>query len=160
MNLGHLHLMINHFPVFALPVCLIFLVLSLRQRSLSGVRLALVLIAGTALAVLPVYFTGEPAEELIEKLPHFSEPLLATHESVALLALILTVATGVVALAALYSKRERRRSFLHRLVLGLGALATGSLILTASLGGQVGHPEIRSEKVKIIPPSEGYLDGH
>jgi hypothetical protein len=36
----------------------------------------------TALLALPVYFTGEPAEKVVERLPGVTEPLIEEHENV------------------------------------------------------------------------------
>ena len=80
INWAHVHLIINHIPVVAIPVTLLFLIWSeaLDNRSMKQVSL-LFLIVLSFIAV-GVFLTGEPAEEIIEKLPGIAETVIEAHE--------------------------------------------------------------------------------
>lgn len=114
-----------------------------RNNSLTKTSYVLILIAG--LAAIPVYFSGEGAEEAIETLPGVSESIIEKHEDVAKLAMISISVAGLAALAALISLRWQVPSRFFRVVVLLLALASGGLMVqTAHLGGQIRHTEIRN----------------
>lgn len=113
-----------------------------RRDESTKVSLATFTIVGAAAVV--VYLTGEPAEELVEGLPGFSEALMERHEAAALIATIGAGIMGIVALAGLWVYRRRAVAGWFRalsVVLGLGVV--GLMGWTANLGGQVMHAEIR-----------------
>ena len=137
MDTGHLHLMLNHLPVLGAPALLALLAWGLVRGMPAVARAALWLTLGLGAVTLMVYFTGEAAEELVEGLPTFQEPLVERHEAVALGATVAVVVTGLLAAAALYS---RTPAWLVVVGLGVSTVAVG---LTAWTGGPIGHPELR-----------------
>jgi glucan phosphoethanolaminetransferase (alkaline phosphatase superfamily) len=147
MSWAHIHLALNHVPVIGLLIVLLLLAVATLRHSTELTRVSyslLVLLAATAVVV---YLTGEPAEELIENLPGFSEALVEGHEEVALIATIGMVVLGLVALAGLIRFRPPRiaPAWYGRAVLFLALLMGGVMVWTANLGGQIRHSEIRSE---------------
>lgn len=145
MNFAHIHLLLNHVPVIGLPIALAFLVFGLIKRNGPVQRFSLFVLFGLAAMVLPVYFTGEPAEKIIEHLPGFGESVVESHEDAALFSLILTLVTGVAAAVAfLILKNEKKGRIACFGVVGLAGLAIISLGYTANLGGKVRHTELRS----------------
>ena len=146
MSWAHIHLALNHVPVIGLLIVLLLLAVATLRRSTELTRVSyglLVLLAATAVVV---YLTGEPAEELIENLPGFSEALVEEHEEVALIATIGMVVLGLVALVGLVRFRPPRiaPTWYGRGVLFLALLMGGVMMWTANLGGQVRHSEIRA----------------
>jgi uncharacterized membrane protein len=146
MNPAHLHLMLNHVPVLAVPFGLAVLGWAMFRSRPEFARLALIVFIFSALATIPTYLTGEPAEDAIEGVAGAIEPWVEPHEEAALVSLILGEALGVLAIAGLWSARRAvapsRPMLMTSLVL---ALATaGSLAYTANLGGLIRHTEIRS----------------
>lgn len=156
MDWTHLHLILNHLPVIG--SALGFLVLSwgmLRgYDEVKKVGLAILIFA--ALVAVPVYLTGEPAEETVENLPGVSEQIIGQHEDSALYSLIAVIATGVVALAGLILfqiKVEFARILLFTSL--VFSLITGGLMAyTANLGGQIRHTEIRGAAQTTVPANE------
>ena len=145
MNLAHLHLVLNHLPVVGIPVALVFLIIGLYQKNIGMERLALLVLIGLAAVVLPVYLTGEPAEELIEHMPGVRESFIEAHEDAALVSVVLTLLLGVAASLCLWFKGDAGKGRLLRLgVVGLGTVAIVSLCYTAYLGGQIRHTELRT----------------
>jgi hypothetical protein len=142
MNLAHVHLILNHVPIFTIPVSFIFFIYSLRKKNEDLKRFSLFVLLLTALSVIPVYFTGEPAEKLIEDLPGVNEKNIENHEEAAEVALILTLASGGLALLALvFPKNEKLNHYLPRILFITTLAATVSLGYTAGLGGKVRHSE-------------------
>ena len=99
-----------------------------------------------ALLAIPVFLTGEPAEESVEGLAGVSEALIEQHEEAAERAIWLMEALGVLALAAL-ALGWRKSTLTNTLILlsFILSLATfGAMASAGYLGGQIRHTEIRS----------------
>lgn len=153
MSWAHIHLALNHVPVVGLPIALLVLVAALSRRSSELARAAFALLVLIAAATVVVQLTGESAEELIEKLPDYSEALVEHHEEMALVA---TIGTGLIGLVALFGLvRFRGDAGVPRwyggsvLVLGIAVAALMGWV--AYLGGQIRHTEIRPAGVAVGP---------
>jgi uncharacterized membrane protein len=147
MNAAHIHLMLNHVPLFgAVAVTILFVVaLALRQESVARAGLVVALL--TAAVAVVVYLTGEPAEELVENLPGISEPVMETHEEIALVATLVVGAFALVALYGLVAFRHGVTMRFTKLLLVLSLLPLAGMAYTAYLGGQIRHSEIRPAAV-------------
>ena len=144
MNLTHMHLVLNHIPIIGIPVAVIFLFYGYWFRNIILQRFSLQVLFVLCLIILPVYFTGEPAEHRVEKLPEVSESLIENHEEAAESVLILTLLTVGASLAALYFRKNESRN--RQLVLAsivFAVMTVGTLGYTANLGGKIRHTEIR-----------------
>jgi hypothetical protein len=151
---AHLHLILNHIPVlgtmFFAPLVLLWgLARASREVTQVGFLLAVVL----AITAVPIYLTGEPAEEQIEHQPWFNEQVVEAHEERAEAGLIAVVLTGVVAAVALWLGR---RGQAHRQTTGglvlLGLMISAALFALAALdGGQIRHDEIRPGSAASSP---------
>lgn len=145
MNLAHIHLILNHIPVIGIPVALAFLIYGTYVKNQLTQRFALLVLIGLAAVVLPVYFTGEPAEEVVEHLPGVAESFIEAHEDAAMFSLVLTLLSGATAFIALWFQKDPKKSRLLNFgVMGVASLAVLSLLYTANLGGKVRHTELRS----------------
>jgi hypothetical protein len=109
MNLSpaHLHLVLNHIPVlgtllFAPLVLLWGLARGSRDVTQVGILLAVIL----AVTAVPIYLTGEPAEEQLEGQSWFDETRVEAHEERAEAGLIVVLLTGAAALVALWLGRR------------------------------------------------------
>lgn len=133
-------------PVVGAPLTCILLAAGLVLEDRSLTRAGLVGLVAIALATLPAYFTGEPAEEVVHDLPDVSHPVIEEHERFALLALLGIELSGLVALAGLITSLRHAPSarLLARSSFVVGLAACFLLGWTAHLGGQVRHSEIRS----------------
>lgn len=164
MDATHLHLMLTHLPVLGIPLGVALLVWSGLARSREIMRVGLVVFVVSALAAIPVYFTGEPAEETIERLAAAPEGLMESHEDAAGVAFALTLALGAVALAGLglMVRRVRYGAMAAGLAGALGLVAAGTLAWTAYLGGGIRHSEVRAGAASAsnIPFSAGGYDDH
>jgi hypothetical protein len=108
-------------------------------------RLALAILVFTALVAIPVYLTGEPSEEAVEKLPGVSEALIEQHEEGAKVSLILAIISGAIALVSIFAMRLKKEiaGWFVLLPLVFSIATAVSMARTANLGGQIRHTEIR-----------------
>ena len=152
MSPAHWHLMLNHIPLLGLAIGALLLTYGVWRRHDEVQRASLGLIAVAGLSAIAVYWTGEPAEEVVEGLANVSHDALEAHEHFAIYALVGGIATGVVALGTLLYGGLRRSlarwTVLLTLVLALAT--TGLLGYTASLGGKISHPELRGAAVSSV----------
>jgi putative effector of murein hydrolase LrgA (UPF0299 family) len=155
MNWAHVHLMLGHLPVVGTIFGVLLLLFALLIKSEELKRVSLGIFVLTALLALPVYFTGEPAENLVEHLPGVTEPLIDEHEDAALFALLMAGGAGVVALAGLilFRRAERLPGWIVGAVLVLSLATSGLMGWTANRGGRIRHTEIRAD-FKAPPETE------
>ncbi len=92
-----------------------------------------------ALIAIPVFLTGEPAEESVENLPGVSEALIGQHEDAATWALWVMEALGLLSLAALLFafKGEQTKKTLYGAAFALSLVTFGLMGYTGYLGGQI-----------------------
>ena len=173
MDLAHLHLMMNHVPVMGVVFGFLVALIGGIARSRIAVRVGLIMLVAAGLIAVPVYLTGDSAEELVEHLPGVSEGIIDQHQSAATLSLAFAGISGALALLTLLfslslkpkangsaSALVRVRSLTPK-VPGMLFVATmlvtllgaASMIRTANLGGQIRHTEIRSRTV-VAPAAE------
>ena len=145
MSLVHLHLMLNHIPVVGALFVVALFAMGFVRGNATVVRTALWTCGAIGAIALLTFFTGEPAEEAVEKLAGTSEAAIERHESVALVATILLGVGAALSLATL--ALLRRRPVLPRWVGGIGLAGSlviaGAMLVTANLGGQIRHAELR-----------------
>lgn len=156
MNGVYLHLLLNHLPVIGTIFGLLLLLFALLRQSEEGKRIALGVFVFAALAAVPTYLTGEPAEEVAESLPGVTKAFIESHEEAALFALIAIGLTGLVSLVGLWLARraEKLPPWMVVAPLALALIASGLLSWTANLGGQIRHTEIRQD-FNPSPPATG-----
>lgn len=144
MNVAHLHLILNHVPVLGTVFGLTVLAAGLWKSSDGLKRLALVVFAVSALVAVPVYVTGEPAEDAVKHLPGVAGGALERHEDAAGAALGGVLALGALAVTGLIiCRRDRPVTQWLTVTSLLAALVVSALMgWTANLGGQIRHPEI------------------
>lgn len=146
MSWGHLHLLLNHVPVIGTFLGLLLLLVAFGRKSEELKKVTLGLFVLIALVAVPVYLTGEPAEEMVENFPGISEAMIDRHEDAALFSLIAVEVAGIIALAGLLLFRRKKGlgNLLAIVTLAFSVVTGGLLAWTSNLGGQVRHTEISS----------------
>jgi uncharacterized membrane protein len=146
MSWGHLHLLLNHVPVIGTFLGLLLLLVAFVRKSEELKKVTLALLVLIALVSIPVYLTGEPAEEMVENISGVSKAMIDRHEDAALFSLISVEAAGIVALAGLliFGRKKGLGNLLTILTLALSMIAGGLMAWTSNLGGQIRHTEISS----------------
>ncbi len=145
MNAAHLHLILNHIPVLGGMATLALLVLSGLKDNAVLAKLTLQFMVFVGMLTFPVYFSGEPAEEIIEHFPGVTEAYISQHERFALYSLICTEILAVIGVIGLLSFRKSQAPVMkYWKSIGVVALVNACLMLaTANYGGQIRHTEIR-----------------
>ena len=146
MGLEYIHLSLNHVAVLGIVFGFFVLLAGFVARSKGATRVGLALLAISAIFAIPVYFTGETAEEVVENLPGFSDAITEQHESSAVISFGLAIFSGCLAVVALaFSRGTSKLSKLAVMATLVISFVTGvAMVRTANLGGQIRHTEIRS----------------
>lgn len=144
MNPAHLHLLVNHLPVFGTLGAALLLGWGLLRKSEEIVRVGLIVLILVALASWGVQLTGEPAEEMVEHMAGMDERLIHDHEEWAELSVLMISAAGIVALITFFLIRARRKAgrALTAVTLLLALAGFGMVAYAANLGGMIRHTEI------------------
>jgi hypothetical protein len=143
----YVHVLLNAFPGYILPVGLMILFISLirENRAVQVTGLWLVLLVG--LSGWPTWYYGHEAfHHLSASLDEQARAWANAHEERAERSVYALYALGALALAALVVPRKAHKSAkpLAWAVLVIGLGCTGLVFWTAEAGGQIRHPEFRT----------------
>ena len=146
MNATHLHLILNHIPVLGTIFGMGLLILAIGKKSTELAQASMWVFLLAALIALPVYFSGEPAEDLTKGLPGFSEQIVEQHEAAANLAFTSVLLLGAAGLAGFIwlQRAKALPQWLGLMLLAGSLIVSGLMAWTANKGGQIRHTEIRS----------------
>jgi uncharacterized membrane protein len=143
MNASQIHLALTHLPVVLSMTGLIILIISLVKKHLVAEKISLYILVAAGVSSLPVFFSGEGAEEMVENLPGISESLIERHEEIAKYGFFILLATALSAFVALLSIPHTAIKVTRILTLVLALTSSVVMAQTAHLGGQIRHSEIR-----------------
>lgn len=146
MNAAQVHLLLNHIPVLGTLFGLILLLIALWRNNPTLSHTALITFIVAAVVVLPVDWSGEGAEEIVEELG-VSHDLIHTHEEMAELSVGLMLGLGALSIFTLWltwqmSALSRLFGFL---TLFLALITFASMARTAHSGGEIRHPELHQQ---------------
>ena len=141
MNEAHLHLIINHLPIFATILGAFVLGHGLftksNQTKVAAYNVLIIAAVGACIA----YFTGEGAEDAVKNLPDILKTAIHQHEDYSLIALIAIIILGLAAIVGLFS--TLRNSSLTRtiayIVLLLSIICIILIGKASELGGKIRH---------------------
>lgn len=146
MTLAHFHLAAVHLPIVAIPLLALLLLVGIRLKKQDLSTTALVGIVLVALITIPIFLTGEAAEELVEHLPSVSEDQVEFHEFAATVAFVMVALSGIMSFISLIATKYRyswlRHTMLATLVIGISC--SGTLVWAANEGGKIRHLEVIS----------------
>jgi hypothetical protein len=146
MNLAHIHLLLNHFPVIGMLVGLGLFLGALIANSNDLKKAGLLLFLGIALLSIPTYMSGNAAQQVIGELPGISKTLMIKHQNAALLAFLFMEVLGAFSWFGLWQFRRNSR-FGTGTVAAILILCVVTVMLmanAANIGGAIRHPEILS----------------
>jgi uncharacterized membrane protein len=144
VNLAHLHLLLNHFPIIGTIVGFGLLLISFVEKNADLKRAALIIFAVMALLSLPTFFSGVGAQGAIQRLPGVSDTLIDRHEGAAILGLFFMEMTGALALAGLWQSHKISGPTRGNVttVLLFSLITVGLMARVGTTGGDIRHPEI------------------
>ncbi len=144
MNATYIHLLLNHFPIIGSMIGSALLLWGIVKKQQNLQYVSLVIIVIMAALSIPVFLTGEPAEEAVEHLPGVSEQMMELHEEAAELAMVLMGITGILALISLVVFYVKNNLFNKLVLITILAalLSTVAMIRTGYYGGRIRHIEI------------------
>lgn len=149
MDALHLHLALNHVPVFGALFVSLLLLTALCKKDEGLKRLGLWWALALTLISIPIKFTGDYAEKAAHSQPWLIESYAEIHEQAADQATTVIFLMGTVALLALILARKGKTvpqwAFALTLLLGIATFAL--MVRTAYLGGLIRHAEIRPNLV-------------
>lgn len=146
MNQTHIHLLITHLPIFGSILGGIVIAHGIWTKSDQTKIAAYHLFVISAIGAAIAYFTGEGAEETVEKIQGVAEASIKQHEEFALFALISLIVLGVASLigVVLTLRKSSQASAFAVVVLFVSLLGFGLVARTGYLGGRIRHTEINS----------------
>lgn len=148
MNAAQLHLALNHVPVILSITGFIMLMLAMAKSNDMLVKTSFTILVLAGLFCLPVYFSGEGAEEIVENLPGVSEQIIETHEENAKMAFIACLITAGISLVGLMMYAKAGKTI--RNLAFVASLASASILgWAAHQGGKIRHTELRKDFVKV-----------
>lgn len=129
-----IHIMINHFPIILALLGALGVVLG-SVRSRRGIWLyATASLTLAAIAVVPTYFTGAPAEHALNRPWYVARGVMNSHEDAAKISAILVLLAGLIAAFA-----WRRLVRYPREVKMPGGLRAALLVTSLAGAGAIGH---------------------
>lgn len=152
MNLAHLHLMLNHFPILGALFGMGLLAYGIFAKNKSIQNAAYVLFVIIALISIPAFLTGEGAEEAVEHLSGVSENLIHEHEEWAEKAIWLMGFLGVLSLFSLFFsiKNKSGAKILSIITLVVSLATFGIMAQVGNIGGQIRHTEIQKASNQTV----------
>ena len=152
---SHFHIILNHFPSIGLVIGLFFFVVALVIDNDGMKRASLVVFTICGVLGVPTYVTGASSMWALTDPPmdNISQAAINAHRDMALWTLFALAATGVVAWVELWRYRYLNRfsSTTLYVVLGFAIVTLGLIAEAGHRGGQINHPEIRTEPLPTDP---------
>jgi len=161
MNPVHAHLVLNHVAILSGLFSLVIFFSGLYFSERILLRTAMVGFVFSALVTIPVFLTGEPAEEAVEELPGISHALIESHEEAAEFSIWVVQLLGLVSLFGLFAPSTYDRTVKY-LISGFGIVSVVSMIYTGLEGGKIRHTEIQvqSQGAVIQPVESDHHEEH
>ena len=147
MNEAHFHLLVNHLPIVGILIGLLVLIMGFILKKPTVKITALGIFIFSALASFAAFYSGEGAEEIVEKIPGISETLINQHEEAAELFFAVILILGGVSLITMFLEIKKYAfAKIGFILVILGSLAAGILAKNVgTTGGEIRHTEIRND---------------
>ncbi|MBK8500846.1 MAG: hypothetical protein IPL46_00810 [Saprospiraceae bacterium] len=151
MDATHFHLVLTHFPIVGTIIGIGILAYGQFSKNDSIKKVALSTFIVMSLLTIPVFLTGEGAEESVEHLAGVSEQIIKEHEELAEKAIWLMGLLGTTSLFGLYAiiKKWSFSKTITLIILFVSLATFGLFAKVGNLGGQIRHTEIRANYVNI-----------
>ena len=146
MDLAHLHLLLNHFPIVGTLIAIAILGVGIFFKKTILTKTALVVLVVMSILAIPLLPTGEAAEEAIENLPAVEHTYIETHEELGETAVFVMVGLGILSLVTLFVfyKGMGAARILAIITFVASIAVFGLMAKVGNTGGEIRHTEIRA----------------
>lgn len=146
----HVHLYINHLPVFGTFLGILVLLFAIWRKSANTEIAAYLLFIISAIGVVIAYLTGEGAEHAVEHLQGISKNTIERHEDFSIYPMTLLIILGVISLVGiiLVQRKSRWKKKVSSIILILSVFCFALIAWTGYLGGQIRHTEINGAVIE------------
>lgn len=145
MNDAHLHLIVNHFPIVGTAIGLLVLIVGYLIKNQQVKATSLGIFIFSALAAIAANYTGDGAEEIVEKIPGITKSLIHDHEEYAEQFFTLSLILGGAALITLFLQIKKlglaKYGYILVVILAISSLVSANYV--GKSGGEIRHTEIR-----------------
>lgn len=152
MNDVHLHLVATHLPIVGVLIGFLVLLTGYFTKSPQVKATALGIFIFSALAAIVAFYTGEGAEDIVEKMPGVSETLIHNHEELAetFYTVMLILGGGSLVTLFLHYRKSTfaKYGFIVVLLLSISCIVISKFVGTS--GGEIMHNEIRNDANNLI----------
>jgi hypothetical protein len=152
MLLTHLHLMLNHIPIFGTIVLFFLMGYAVIYKKENLVRIYLWWFVVTALITVPVFLTGDPSSEYLKTfLPGVNNDIIENHETFGYISFIIILILGLSAIIALrlFRNKEIIPSWFKYFFLIVSFICMLAISWTGKTGGEIRHDEITSGNTTV-----------
>lgn len=145
LNVAHLHLLLNHFPIIGSIVALGLFLTSFVGNNEDLRRASFIIFAAVGFLTIGTFLTGFGAQAMVTGKPGISDALIARHEGSAMLSVWFIEITGALACVGLwqYHRYSRPKHWTVTAILIASLLGSGLVARTGNTGGEISHPEVR-----------------
>lgn len=147
MTQTHIHLLINHLPIFGSIFGGLILAYGLWVKSNQTILAAYYLFIISTIGTVIAYLTGEDASKLVEKIPGVNKTMIESHNAFALVALVSMIILGIASLIGILLTLKNTlisRTF-AKVTLIASVISFALSARTGYLGGQIRHTELNPE---------------
>lgn len=153
MNALEIHLIINHIPIFASIFGGALVLYGIISKNKGLLNSGLILIIAGALFVIPTFYSGEGAEELIIDNETISKDAIEKHEEIAKTAYYLYLGLGAISVFTLIMQIRRNKKEetfkpcpLNYFIVLYTIAVISVMVYTGNQGGKIRRPEIRIQQ--------------
>ncbi len=151
MNAAQLHLAFTHVPVVLAFVALALLIAGMVGKNSTLLRTSYWMFIIAGLTAIPVYFSGEEAEHIVEDIAGVQHDSIEEHEEFAGFSMIAAIAAAAIAITAMITIRYSKFVTPTRTLLVIAAIASCTLMArTAHLGGKIRHTEMNASNIEVV----------
>ena len=149
IQLDHIHLAINHSPLYAETFAFFLLLIGVIRRNGTLITTGLVMAIIAALCGYAADWSGNGAADILKNanppIAGVDTNAIGLHDEAATFVLISGSITGAAAIVALWwGRRGTRPRWLEILIIVLALWSVSVIVRVALLGGRIHHPEVRA----------------
>ena len=151
-NAAHLHLLVNHFPIFLPLFGLLILIVGIIFKSEIVKRISLTMFVFSGIFAFIAFSTGEGAEEIVEELKR-SHDLIHEHEEAAETFALLSYVLAIFSIVAFWFnwKKHPFKELSIYIVLLISIAVIYFSYPAGQTGGEITHPEVGNS---FVAPTE------